>query len=399
MRAGQVKISFVVAALAVAGGAASASAGQDVNRHRGGDPAMESASFPTPGTSDTFIVPAGIHAVNATAIGGKGGDAGSVLGGHGAQVTAPLTVQPLDEIQVRVGGVGIDDHVGGPRAGAFNGGGAPGAVTYNGGSIARVAGSGGGASDLRLPGGAPFLIAAGGGGAGATGNPAGSGLGGAGGDAGAAGANGASPLASERGGGGGPGTATLGGPGGLGANPSGIDGEVGDSGVLGAGGQGGDLDNAPPGPGGGGGGGLYGGGGGGSGGVDTGGSNTLSGGGGGGGGGFSLIPPGGSSSLAPHADAAFDHLHLDAPGHHDDEGAKALDQTNKRRKEVKIEFESTDPTATFLCQVDSEPETPCTSPALVTLKRGRHTLKVRSVAENGNEDVTPARTVVRIAKK
>jgi hypothetical protein len=125
----------------------------------------------------------------------------------------------------------------------------------------------------------------------------------------------------------------------------------------------------------------------------------VPGGGGGGGGGSSLVPEGGTLSLAPQGTQPSISFTWTRPGTTMTKAPKRLIKTNKRRKEVKIEFESTDPAATFLCRVDSEPETPCTSPASVTLKRGRHTLRVRSVAANGNEDVTPARTVVRIAKK
>lgn len=244
-----------------------------------------------------FVVPAGVTAIQVTAVGAPGDSgyqAGS--GGRGAIVSGTLAVHPGDVLHVEVGGSA--PRVAGSSSGGYNGGGAG----YRGPCQLPACipeGSGGGASDIRtIPMGAPgslesrLLVAAGGGGGGNN-------SGGAGGSAGTAGQG----LPSG-GAGGQPGGNSSGGVGGAGSG----DGSAGGTGMLGVGGNSGAGGVGgcsplvggcvpPGGNGGGGGGGLFGGGGGGGGRSSS--NGQTAGGGGGGGGGSSLVPPGGSFAVAP----------------------------------------------------------------------------------------------------
>lgn len=199
-------------------------------------------TFSYTGGVQTFSVPAGVTSITVDVKGGKGGNGvnGSIAG-NGGRVQGTISVTPGSTLEVYVGGMGTDCGV--CAIGAFNGGG--GTVA----GIGQEAGTGGGASDIRV---APYgladrlFVAGGGGGGGYTGAAADGGAGGAliGGDGqtwnGYAGGTG--------------GTQVAGGIGGLGqgGQPSAISGSLG----LGGAGQG------WSGGGGGGGGGYYGGGGG-----------------------------------------------------------------------------------------------------------------------------------------
>ncbi|MCW3065800.1 MAG: hypothetical protein JWN32_2972, partial [Solirubrobacterales bacterium] len=88
--------------------------------------------FTSTGSEQSCTVPAGVHAVNVTAIGAHGSDAcvGN-HGGRGATVSATLSVTPGQTLFVEVGGNG-----GGPAGcgatggpGGFNGGGPGGAAS------------------------------------------------------------------------------------------------------------------------------------------------------------------------------------------------------------------------------------------------------------------------------
>jgi hypothetical protein len=222
----------------------------------------DTASFASTGGEQTFVVPAGVSALQVTAVGARGG---GMFGGFGAVARATVPVTPGQTLFVNVGGNGtagdLEGNETGP-AGGFNGGGSGGR-----GSIAFHSGdSGGGATDVRSfsrsqPSslGTRLVVAGGGGG--------GNDLGTAGGAAGSPGATGG-PIPSSQpyctgGNGGAPGTASAGGPGGArgktGAPPTAYDGIEGTDGQLGDGGSGG---GDALGGGGGGGGGLFGGGGG-----------------------------------------------------------------------------------------------------------------------------------------
>lgn len=214
------------------------------------------------GGSQSFTVPAGVRAVQVTAVGGTGGRSSNADGGAGARVTGHVDVTAGQVLSVEVGGNGEG------ATGGYNGGGAGPATdsTYFG-------GGGGGASDVRTgPGLDTRLIVAGGGGGGGNWH--------AGGAAGAAGAGSGGGLA---------GTATAGGGGGGAAAP-------GEDGALGRGGAGLNHDTISTGLAGGGGGGLYGGGGGGASADDMSAAWYYY---GGGGGGSSLVPATGTVTLAP----------------------------------------------------------------------------------------------------
>jgi hypothetical protein len=111
-------------------------------------------TFTTPGTGQTFVVPAGVSSMSVTLYGGAGGgNFPNLLGGDGAEVTATLAISPGATLGVDVGG-----------AGEF-GGGVGGAGGVNGGGSSAAGGGGGGATDVTLSG-ASLLVAGGGGGAG-----------------------------------------------------------------------------------------------------------------------------------------------------------------------------------------------------------------------------------------
>lgn len=286
-------IVVVVAAMAVAGGTHVALAdsgcvtsGNTVTCTYVFVPASTNPSgTQSQGVEQTFTKPAGITAIDVTAVGGAGASGGaSDVGGPGAKVTATLSLPSASRIlYIEVAGNGIQGS--GPGSGGFNGGG-------NGGfGEALDGGGGGGASDIRTVSSSDttntlssrLLVAAGGGGGEGYPGAGTGGTGGAGGSGSSSGgiANGAPGTCGGSTCGGGGGTST----GGTAGQPDGV------AGSFGAGGSGDpSSDEAGFCGGGGGGGGYYGGGGGGSG---CGSGHP----GGGGGGGSSLIPSGGSASL------------------------------------------------------------------------------------------------------
>jgi len=344
-----------------------------------------------------FSIPAGVNAIDVIAIGGNGGDKGSIQGGLPAQVTGRLDVDPESTIYLSTGGDGSST-VGNPAAGGVNGGGQGGYTGAN-----AYGAGGGGATDIRtLPGylggtlADRVLVAGGGGGAGSTANGTGAKAGGAGGNAGVNGARaesgGPNNTVGSGGFGGGFGTASAGGAGGAAGFPyggSGATGMVGQSGSLGQGGLGGPGPvNSPPGGGGGGGGGVYGGGGGGGGGLMSGGAQVVSTGGGGGGGGSSLGPAG--STIATASDPATSSINIQytIPGTEITSGPPVF--TNEDSAE--FVFESTESGSTFECRIDSDdPFESCDTPREFTgLSDGAHIFEVRSVNEMGNFDPLPA---------
>jgi hypothetical protein len=89
-------------------------------------------SFTTSGEHQ-FTVPPGVTSIHVVAVGGKGGDTGTLhveLGGFGGTATADLAVSPGQVLYAEVGGNGTNgtDNVGvtGTGAGGANGGGAGG---------------------------------------------------------------------------------------------------------------------------------------------------------------------------------------------------------------------------------------------------------------------------------
>ncbi|WP_051552173.1 glycine-rich protein [Nocardioides sp. URHA0020] len=238
--------------------------------------------FTTPGVS-VFTVPAGVTEVEVEAVGAAGGTCYSGNGGHGASVTAVVSVTAGSQLRVGVGQAGPAEATcmgAGTPGGTPGGGGAGGpGDPYHG---ATGGAGGGGASLISLGTGAPTsasaLVVAGAGGGAAYGI--------AGGDAGSPGADGDA-------GGGGAGTQVAGGAGGSpfgGNSTGGVDGSA----FFGGAGGHGDTNNGSGG--GGGGGGYFGGGGG-------GGTTNYS---GGGGGGSSYVTPTGDilSEAAPTSSVA-----------------------------------------------------------------------------------------------
>jgi hypothetical protein len=245
--------------------------------------ALSTMSFTTPGAT-TWVVPAGVSAIEVAATGGGGGagDIGDTFhgtGGNGGIVTVTLAVSPGDVLDLVVGG--------------------------GGGSIrtAYAGGGGGGSSNVTVN--STVVIVAGGGGGGGGGPQEGNGGHGAGaGITGADGTPGQHPSTPSLGGAGGAGG--IGGAGGAGGTTAST---AGGSGTGGAGGAGHGAGGSGSGPGPGGTGAYYlsshpngGGGGGGYGGAGGGGTDDFGQGAGGGGGG-SLGPKGSVVSVAANGSA------------------------------------------------------------------------------------------------
>ncbi|MBK8143748.1 MAG: hypothetical protein IPK62_01490 [Bacteroidetes bacterium] len=208
----------------------------------GGGGAPITQTFNYTGAVQTFTVPAGVTSITVDVSGAKGGNGVNLsVGGNGGRVQGTIAVTPGQVLNINVGGMGANCTV--CATGGFNGGG---------GTIAgagQEAGTGGGASDIRVT---PYALAnrlfvgGGGGGGGYTGAAANGGAGG-----GLVGANGQTWNGYAGGTGGTQVAGGIGGPG-QGGQPNAINGSLG----LGGAGQG------WSGGGGGGGGGYYGGGGG-----------------------------------------------------------------------------------------------------------------------------------------
>lgn len=259
-----------------------------------------SVTFSYTGAAQTFTVPAGVTALDVTALGSLGG--GAPAGAQVAQLTVRgVPVTPGEVLTVEVGGAGAAPGlISGPVPGGYPDGGASGADGYSGGGSTRVeAGT------------TPLVVAGGDGGAGGLGANSQTGAvpGGLGGVAGRSAGSGQPGTAETDGpgisvtapGGGEGGTASsaAGGAGGavsacpsFGSSGAGAAGQAATTGSGGAGGSSG-LTRAG---GGGGGGGLLGGGGGGSGAYCTSDVGTVISSGGGGGAGSSFAVPSAASS-------------------------------------------------------------------------------------------------------
>lgn len=241
-------------------------------------------AYSTPGTGQSFTVPAGVSSLGVTLVGAAGGAGdGGTPGGDGAKVTATAAVAGGEALEVTVGGEGQSGPAGG--RGGVGYGGAGGTE----GSVSQTGGGGGGESGIGAVNGTSIVwaVAAGGGGGGgaAGGESCGdaSESGGPGGNAGSPGSPGQSSSMGGGGAGGGAGTLEgtgAGGSGGSGGNWCDGSGASGRSGVESDGGVGG-APLSEAGGGGGGGGGFFGGGGGGAG-SETAGEGAGGGGGGGG---------------------------------------------------------------------------------------------------------------------
>ncbi|HEY6162359.1 MAG TPA: glycine-rich protein, partial [Bacteroidia bacterium] len=124
--------------------------------------AQTTVNFNYTGSVQTFTVPACVTSVTIDARGASGAANGPTAGGMGGRVQGTLSVNPGDVIYIYVGQTGINS-LNAPT-GVYNGGG--GVYSY---ASCGTAGTGGGASDIRLNGTAytnVVLVAGGGGGAG-----------------------------------------------------------------------------------------------------------------------------------------------------------------------------------------------------------------------------------------
>jgi hypothetical protein len=79
---------------------------------------------------------------------------------------------------------------------------------------------------------------------------------------------------------------------------------------------------------------------------------------------------------------------------------KAPKGRSKKRK-AKFEFSGTDARAVagFQCSLDSGSFTPCASPYVVKVRKGKHTFSVRATDQAGNVDPTPATAAWKVKKK
>lgn len=130
------------------------------------------------GAAEAFVIPAGVTSIQVECWGAQGGNGGGMPGGLGGYARANVAVAPGETVTICVGQVGqaTDAAHGGYSTNAFNGGGR--GWTWSG--FYGYAGSGGGASDVRLGGsGLSNRVVVAGGGGGASGNsPCGGGAGG-----------------------------------------------------------------------------------------------------------------------------------------------------------------------------------------------------------------------------
>jgi hypothetical protein len=73
---------------------------------------------------------------------------------------------------------------------------------------------------------------------------------------------------------------------------------------------------------------------------------------------------------------------------------------NTHKRSATFSFTSDDPTARFVCKVDSQTASPCTSPKSYSgLTRRRHNFIVQAIDPSDNEDPTPIRYTWRIWPK
>lgn len=108
--------------------------------------AQTTQTFSYTGSVQTFVVPGCVNSVTIDVLGAKGGDNGPTSGGLGGRVQGDLPVSTGDTLFIYVGGGGVSS-INMPTGG-YNGGG--GVFSYSTDGICGTAGTGGGASDIRL---------------------------------------------------------------------------------------------------------------------------------------------------------------------------------------------------------------------------------------------------------
>jgi hypothetical protein len=65
---------------------------------------------------------------------------------------------------------------------------------------------------------------------------------------------------------------------------------------------------------------------------------------------------------------------------------------------AKLVFFASEDGATFTCAVDKAVAVPCTSPAKVKLKTGKHTVTITATDKVGNVDPTPLKVKIKVRK-
>lgn len=80
-------------------------------------------------------------------------------------------------------------------------------------------------------------------------------------------------------------------------------------------------------------------------------------------------------------------------------GPKRKVKTKKRRKKARFEFSSDDPDATLECALDAVAFSPCASPVLEKVKKGKHEFEVRATDEAGNVEPQPATHTWKVKRK
>jgi uncharacterized delta-60 repeat protein len=80
-------------------------------------------------------------------------------------------------------------------------------------------------------------------------------------------------------------------------------------------------------------------------------------------------------------------------------GPRAVIKSRRKTRRVSFEFSSTEAGSKLECRLDGAAFAPCTSPLALVVKRGRHTLEVRSTDVAGNVDASPAKRSFRLKRK
>jgi hypothetical protein len=137
---------------------------QGVHKHHTTVASSGETTFSYTGSAQTFTVPSGVTSIDFDVIGASGGNKSTANGGAGGRTQGTIAVTAGHTLYIYVGKQGITSLDESPDS--FSGGG--GVYSYN---SAGAAGTGGGASDIRLNGtnlSDRIVVAGGGGGAGGT---------------------------------------------------------------------------------------------------------------------------------------------------------------------------------------------------------------------------------------
>lgn len=78
---------------------------------------------------------------------------------------------------------------------------------------------------------------------------------------------------------------------------------------------------------------------------------------------------------------------------------KATLKTRKRKATAAFEFASPESGASFVCRIDHDFFSPCSSPATFKVKAGRHTFEVAAIDVARNRDTSPATASFKVVRK